>query len=392
MTTPKNTTEKTTEPQVFIKKHPIRNGKFIGVMTLNRPQALNALSFAMLGMMRTTLRQWRDDGSVVALVLHGVGERAFCSGGDIASVRGLAMNNNADDVLAFFQSEYTGQLELRAFPKPTITYGHGYTMGGGLGIMQACDHRIATQSTIMSMPEVNIGLYPDVAAAKFFGGVPLWLGRFFGMTAAMLNSRDIQDCHLADAILPDDSFDTLLASLSNLDLTGDRDGDTMAIAHLLADLSTDDLPDGNVMAHWDDIRRLCDFPSLAEAIKNMQTYRPDSTISPTISSWMQRCLDTLLAGCPNSAGLWWIMAHEGRLMSIEQILRAEMALSFHMVTEKPDFKEGVRALLIDKDRNPQWSSSWDTVDMKHLQAVWTECCMTDIEFDEIDNKGWAYEQ
>ena len=377
----------TTKPQVLIKKHPLGNGKFIGIMTLNRPEVLNALSFEMLGVMRTALREWRDDKTVVALLFNGAGERAFCSGGDIAGVRDFILNQQEDDILSFFQREYTGQLELRAFPKPTLTYGHGYAMGGGLGILQATDHRIATQNTIMAMPEVNIGLYPDVAAAKFYGGIPLWLGRFFGMTAAMLNSRDIRDCHLADAILPDNSFDDLLDALSRADLTGDGDADHKIIARVLTDLSTDDLPDGNVMPNWDDIRRLCDTPSLGDAIKNIQTYREN----PNISKWMQRCIDTLLAGCPNTAGIWWILAKEGRLMSIEGVLRAEMALSFTMVAKLPDFKEGVRAVLVDKDRNPKWSNNWNTLDMQNLQAIWTECTLTDLEFDD-GNNGWAYEQ
>ena len=166
----------------------------------------------------------------------------FVQGGDVADVRNASLNKDGDGIAKFFQWEYTGLLELRAFPKPTIAYGHGYIMGGGLGVFQATDHRIATQKTVMAMPEINIGLYPDVGAAKFFGGLPLWLCRFFGMTSAMLNSRDIQDCHLADVIVPDDSFDTVLNTLSKADLTGDRNADGETIARTLADLSTCDLP------------------------------------------------------------------------------------------------------------------------------------------------------
>ena len=381
-----------TEPSVLIKQHPLGNGKSIGMVTLNRPKSLNALTFDMFGVVRSTLRQWRDDSNIVAIMFNGSGERAFCSGGDVSAVRNLALSGKEEDIITFFQWEYTGLLELRAFPKPTIAYGHGYTMGGGLGIFQAMDHRIATQNTVMAMPEINIGLYPDVAATKFFDGIPLWLKRFLGMTSAMLNSRDIYDCHLADAIVPDNSLNTVLDALSRADLIGDRDADAITIKGVLADLAPDDLlddlPDGNVMPHWNDIRQLCHAPSLPDVIKNMQTHRQH----PDLSKWMGRCIDTLLAGCPNTAGIWWIMADEGRLMSIQQVLKTEMALSLYMTHKAPDFTEGVRAVLVDKDRNPKWSNTWDTLDMKHLQAIWTECTMTDLEFDESGNEGWAYEQ
>ena len=137
------------------------------------------------------------------------------------------------------------------------------------------------------------------------------------------------------------------------------------------------------MPHWDDIRGLYNTPSLSDTLASIKTYRQQSNLTP----WMEKCLDTLLAGCPNSAGIWWIMAQETRLMSIQEVLRIEMALSYQMVLNMPDFGEGVRAVLIDKDRNPKWSNTFDTLDMKNLQAIWTECTMTDLQFDETMHSG-----
>ncbi|MDO8695935.1 MAG: enoyl-CoA hydratase/isomerase family protein, partial [Pseudomonas sp.] len=203
---------------IFTELHG-QHGARIGVATLDATASLNALTLPMIEALSAKLTAWATEPSIVCVVLRGNGEKAFCAGGDVLDLVTAcrAQPGQVPDLARrFFADEYRLDHLIHRYPKPLLCWAHGYVMGGGMGLMQGAGVRIVTPSSRLAMPEISIGLYPDVGGSWFLARLPGKLGLFLGLTGAHINGRDALDLDLADRLLLDEQQDELLAGLQQL--------------------------------------------------------------------------------------------------------------------------------------------------------------------------------
>ncbi|HET7775216.1 MAG TPA: enoyl-CoA hydratase/isomerase family protein, partial [Azospira sp.] len=188
----------------------------VGVLTLNRPDVLNALDLATVRSLARQLTDWVDDPAIRAVLLRGTGERAFCAGGDVRALYRLNLAGSAE-VGRFFDEEYALDCQIHRYPKPTIALMDGVVMGGGMGISQGCTHRLVSERTRMAMPETAIGLFPDVGGSYFLSRLPPALAAYVGVVGETLSGADAVACGLADRMLPSGAFADLPALVAAID-------------------------------------------------------------------------------------------------------------------------------------------------------------------------------
>jgi len=335
---------------VEVQELPCREG-FLGLLTLNSPGTLNALSEAMVEQAQGALDRWAADDRICLVVLQGAGERAFCAGGNIRLLYdAMTGHGDAEAPARFFTREYQLDYSLHRFPKPVVGIGHGVVMGGGLGLLSACRYRLVTPDLTLAMPEISIGLFPDVGASWFLNRLPGRLGLFMGLTGARLNVTDTLRVGLADmALLPEDR-NTLLAQLQEQRWTGEAAADDNRLFRLLNQLPAPDyraLPQSNLEQHEQAIARLSAGDELPAVVDQLL----DSDID---SDWWRTCIDTLRGGCPVSAWLVWTQLKKAQQMSLKDVFRMELAMALEC-SRRPDLPEGIRARMVDKDQKPAWS-------------------------------------
>ncbi len=327
------------------------DGHRLGLIRLNRPGSLNALDLSMVELMLEQLLQWRDDPVIVAVFIDAAGSKAFCAGGDVQSMYRSAVESPGGPCLyteKFFEQEYRLDYLLHQFPKPVIGWGEGIVMGGGLGIFAACSQRVVTESSRIAMPEITIALYPDVGGSYFLNRMPGQCGLFLALTASSINAGDCLYAGLADYFIAASKRDALVEAL--LQLPWQEGGDIeRLVAECCAAIAAGDqqsIPESQLAVHRDSIDRLCSGDKLAAIIAAFSAMESDD-------QWLLRARDGLLRGSPLAA-LWIFQQLQlCREMPLADVFRSEMQLSTNVV-RYPEFAEGVRALMIDKDKNPRW--------------------------------------
>ncbi len=332
------------------------SGQFrLGVATLNRPKSLNALGRDMIGALLDQLPRWAEDPNIVAVWLDGEGDRAFCAGGDVVQVY-LAMTSDDEDTeataLDYFSHEYRLDHLIHVYPKPLICWGDGIVMGGGLGLMAGAGTRVVTERTRIAMPEVTIGLFPDVGGSWFLNRMPGHTGRFIGLTGAQLNATDALFAGLADRFIPHQEQEHVLQALRDEHWSGDPHQDQARLDRLLRRFShlgngkRHAMPESPLRRHFDRISELVDHPTLAETVHAITglTDRDD---------WLQKAAATLRHGSPTAAHVINEQLMRARHWSLAETFRHELVLALNCC-RLGEFQEGVRALLIDKDRKPHW--------------------------------------
>lgn len=359
----------TADASVLFSTEPTDCGHLIGVMTLNTPKSLNALSVEMCQLLAQQLEQWEGDEQVVALLLKGAGDKAFCAGGDI---RKLYDSMSIDAPLPnpyateFFGHEYRLYRQMHFYSKPLILWGDGIIMGGGMGLMAGCSHRLVTERTRFAMPEVTIGLFPDASGSWFLQHMPAKTGLFLGLTGAMCNGSDALLANLAEYPVASSDYDAVIQSLKQSDWQVaasrtdkcDNNSAHSIVSRVLAAQPIAELPASKLAIHWQSIQQLMNSGGLGDIDALLQSDAALAKIDTEFAndSWTQRAVDTYRHGCPVTAALTYALYYKVTDLSLEQVLYLEANVAVHCAAN-PDFKEGVRALLIDKDRNPQWSRS-----------------------------------
>lgn len=338
------------EPVVCFEELPTCGSGRIGVARLNAPKSLNALSLEMIELLSERLDAWEQDDDVVAVWLEGAGDKAFCAGGDVVALyRSLQEDARSEFPAAYFAAEYALDYRLHTYPKPLMVWGDGIVMGGGLGLMAGGFQRLATETTRIAMPEITIGLYPDIGASWFLARMPKGIGAYLGLTGAQLNARDALDLGLADRFVPRERRDELLAALTEADY-GERDIASCRAAVMRELGRFEDrrqAPQGQVWRHRDHIQSLLGCGDVSEAVAHVLA---DNSDDPWLSANRAR----LEVGCPMTAHLVWQMLERHCHSSLAEAFREELGLSVQ-VCYQGDVGEGVRALLIDKDKQPHWS-------------------------------------
>jgi len=359
----------TQEAPVLFDTEPTECGHLIGIMTLNTPKSLNALSVEMCQLLAQQLEQWQNDDQIVALVLKGAGDKAFCAGGDIRKLYD-SMSTSAPlpnpYATEFFGHEYRLYRQMHFYPKPLILWGDGIIMGGGMGLMAGCSHRLVTERTRFAMPEVTIGLFPDASGSWFLQRMPAKTGLFLGLTGAMCNGNDALLSNLAEYAVASSDYDAVIQSLKQSDwqvAAGSTDKCRNNSAHsivsrALAAQPAAELPASKLATYWKPIQQLMNSGGLGDINALLQSDEALAKLDTDFAadSWTQRAVDTYRQGCPVTVALTYALYHKVTDLSLEQVLYLEANVAVHCAAN-PDFKEGVRALLIDKDRNPQWSRS-----------------------------------
>ena len=305
----------------------IRKQGVAGRITFTRPQALNALGHQMALDIHAALRDWKDDPTVKLVIIDAEGDRAFCAGGDIAAVYHAAITGDHAEGQRFFFDEYRMNAEIANYPKPVVAFMQGFVMGGGVGVGGHASHRVVGDTTRIAMPESGIGLIPDVGGSWLLGRAPGHLGEYLMLTADRMGPGDAINAGFADLYLPEADWPALIETLA---ATGDLSalqGQTPPEAQLTArDLSA--------FAGAE----VADIIAALEAQGDEQALKPIRRNSPMSMA----------------AGLRLVRAAR-QDTRIEDSLAREYRFT-HRATQDGDFVEGVRAQVIDKDRNPQWTA------------------------------------
>ena len=335
------------------------NGKRIGVATLNVEKTLNAISLEMVDLLDAQLRAWAGDPQIAMVLLQAAGEKAFCAGGDLQGLYRTMLDQHASGQSAdiksnpyacdFFEREYRLDYLIHTYPKPMLAWAHGIVMGGGIGLMAGASHRVVTEKSRLAMPEITIGLYPDVGGTWFLNRMPGQLGLFLALTGASFGAADAIFTRLADYQLEHSQKQALLATLLEQPWDGKQDDVLLTRALLAAEQQAQPAfaaAPTPLRQHFELIHQLCSAPTLDEVVHNIVGLQTDD-------AWLQKGIATLVAGSPASAWLSHALQKRALHMSLAEVFRLEYVVSLHCAA-RTDFAEGIRALIIDKDRQPKW--------------------------------------
>lgn len=343
------------EPAVLVETLVGFGGKSIGVLTLNVASTLNSLNGEMVAILLERLTIWQSDDSIACVVIKAAGDKAFCAGGDVQALHQSSSDNPSGPCTYaenFFEREYRMNYLLHNYQKPVVCWGHGIVMGGGLGVLAACSHRVVTATTRIAMPEVTIALFPDVGGSWFLNKMPGSTGLFLAITAASINAADALYTEIADALIDHEHLAEILSALQATEWSDHAEKNKALINVLLRQYngqSERELAMGNVEKHRELIQQLCDDDDIEQTISNIVNIETDD-------KWLLRARDGLVGGSP--LAVLWIHRQLliSRNYSLKQVFQSELQLATNIMRH-PEFAEGVRALLIDKDRNPQWQYS-----------------------------------
>ncbi|MSQ58991.1 MAG: enoyl-CoA hydratase/isomerase family protein [Betaproteobacteria bacterium] len=348
-------TEQTSAPVLF-EEHLSTNGARIGVALLNAERSLNALTLRMIDLLGERLRAWASDPEIVLVILEGAGERAFCAGADLHQMHKTILAHHAspqcEDILGnayaldFFTREYRLDYLIHTYPKPVLSWARGVVMGGGVGLAVGASHRVVTEHARVAMPEINIGLYADVGGSWFLNRAPGKTGLFLALTAAQLNASDAIFAGLADYQVEYAQKAQIMARILQHEWKGSAQANRHSLTSLLLEFAAKDLAHGPLRQHFGLVNTLCaqaDIAGIVAAITGLKTE----------DAWLNRAAATLAAGSPGTAALSAALQQRLRLCSLAEVFRAELVASL-VCAARPDLAEGIRALLIDKDRHPRW--------------------------------------
>ncbi|WNC08470.1 enoyl-CoA hydratase/isomerase family protein [Pseudomonas coleopterorum] len=317
----------------------------IGHLTLNRPAGLNALTLDMIRVLRGYLDAWALDPHIHAVVLRGAGDRGFCAGGDI---RNLYLSYRGHEALheVFFDEEYALDQCLHQYRKPVLALLDGYTLGGGMGLAQAAELRVVTERSKLGMPEVAIGYFPDVGASYFLSRIPGEIGTYLGVTGVQIEAADALYCGLADWYLESDRLTLLDERLDRLQWGDNPLKDLQGVLARLGVQSLPDAPLHRLRPAIDHFFSQDDLTSLVEQLENVNV--ADS------QQWAQNTAQLMRTRSPVAMAVTLELLRRGRHLSLDDCFALELHLNRQWF-EQGDLIEGVRALLIDKDKNPRWN-------------------------------------
>lgn len=307
-----------------------------GIISMNKPSTIHALTLAMVHAMTQQLQAWANDPVIEIILIDHAEGRGFCSGGDINLLRKSALEDDGVSGRRFFHDEYQLNHLMFSYPKPIVAFMDGITMGGGVGISQPARYRVATEATRFAMPETGIGLFPDVGGGWYLSRLPDRIGQYLALTGARIDGAEALATGIATHYLPADKLAEAKAQIAA------KPEDVEAI---LASLSIAP-PPAKLLAHRDDIARLFASDRYEEVLAALATNGSD---------WAKAQLTTLATKSPQTCKV--------ALRQLRQSLACptfadNMVMEYRIasrVLTLPDFTEGVRAVIVDKDNSPKWN-------------------------------------
>jgi len=330
-----------TEPTVIVE-----TAGRVGLITLNRPKALNALSLEMIRALTATLLAWRDDPAVLAVAIRGMGKEgvfgAFCAGGDIRFFHQAALAGNPE-LEDFFTEEYALNHLIHTYPKPYIAFMDGICMGGGMGISQGASLRVVTERSKLAMPETNIGLFPDVGGGYFLSRCAGHLGEYLALTGRMLQGKEALAAGLADGHIESQRLPNLWASLATTPFENGEAVQRWVQSHLQAAVPAAPWPMAEVNAVFG-------LPDVKAMVAALEAGRSD---------WAKDTLQVLRQRSPLMLHVVLEQVRRARAMGLADDLRLERGLVRRCFHLRPgaasETVEGIRALAVDKDHAPKWN-------------------------------------
>jgi len=326
----------------------------VAVARLVRKQRLNSLLLETINQLKNQLQTWLADDQIKCIVLDSSDSRAFCAGADITVLRQSIIDNNdkpntyAQD---FFTNEYRLDHMLHTAQKPIVVWGQGIVMGGGLGLMNGCSHRIGTPSTKLAMPEITIGLFPDAGGTELLSSLPRSVGLFAGLTGCQLGAGDALQLGLLDHVVDSESKGDIFNAIEDIDWLNDAHDNANLLSILLTTFECDhELPEPMLLAA-DEFEQL--IPSSTDAHEFFHQFE-NSVDQKWSNEWLATSTGNYKNGSPLTGRIFFEQMSRANGMSLEDMFRMELNIAMQCI-QQPDFVEGVRALLIDKDKNPKWS-------------------------------------
>ncbi|CEG56376.1 enoyl-CoA hydratase/isomerase family protein [Legionella fallonii] len=312
----------------------------LGVITLNRPTALNALTLSMIMELQKQLVLWKEDDSLCAVVVRATSGNAFCAGGDVRWLYNTGRNNQAEQ-MQFFWHEYRLNHFIHQFGKPYISLMDGITMGGGVGISLHGSHPVASERFVFAMPETSIGFFPDIGASHLLARCPGSLGMYLGLTGNRLGSQDALQAGLVKYTIASEQMQSVINDLLSIDLSKEvHTRVTQCLNKYNKVLGEEELTSINPLINS------CFSQSTVESIRK--------SLSSCKDAWAEKIDNTLNQKCPLSLKITLHQLQKAKGLSLAECLKMDFDLVGHFMKDN-DFYEGVRALLIDKDKNPQWN-------------------------------------
>ena len=310
-----------------------RDGR-VGRILLNRPRLLNTLTLDMVRAMTAALIAYRDDPHVHAVVVEGAGDRAFCAGGDIRALREGQLSGDRAGVEEFFREEYDLNLLISAFPKPYIALIDGICMGGGIGVSVHGPYRVATEHAMFAMPETAIGFFPDIGGTFFLPRLPGQLGVYLGLTGLRTTGADAVHAGFATHYVSRANLPALSAALA-------------AIGPAALGRFAEPLPPYSLAPHVEAIDRCCSANTIGEIA---------ARLAAEPGEWAKPALEAFHHVSPTAMAFTLEAFRRAANMTLKDALHAEFLLT-RTTMAYPDFAEGVRAMVVDKDRQPKWRPS-----------------------------------
>lgn len=328
----------TDAPEIFFNDAEGEGGT-VGHIILNRPKALNALTFTMCRGILEHLNRWKGDKKIKAVTIKGSGDRAFCAGGD---VRALYENRDKpiDALTPFFKQEYAMNAVLHHFPKPYVAFLHGVTMGGGVGVSLHGSHRIAAHNLVFAMPETGIGFFPDVGTAYFLSRCKDHLGFYLGLTGSAIDASDAYQLGIVQHIVKASDFDAIENALQTTAFDPDAH---KAVTQLIQPFHTP-LPESDLWRNRQDINHCFSNHTVEDIIQACEK---------SSNPFCNQASQVLKTRSPHSLRITLDYLTRARSMRFDQVIAHDYTLVQNFLSGN-DFFEGVRAALVDRDQNPQW--------------------------------------
>ncbi|MEM7744995.1 MAG: enoyl-CoA hydratase/isomerase family protein [Pseudomonadota bacterium] len=316
----------------------------LGLITLNRPKALNALTHGMVGALDAQLDAWAGDDSIAVVAIRGAGEKAFAAGGDIRALYDAGQGGaTGARNFRFFADEYRLNTKIKRYSKPYVAIMDGIVMGGGVGVSIHGMRRIAGDRTVFAMPETGIGLFPDVGGTYFLPRLPGEVGMWLGLTGARLKTADAVACGICDFHVPSPEMDELVDALARIDI-GDREPQE-AIDWIIEGFARMSDAETVLDHHHERIDRCFGAGNVEEVIEALREEDHD---------WAGEQLCAIGMKSPTSTRIAFRQIRDGADLDFEDCMRLEYRLARYCMLH-PDFYEGVRATILDKDAAPNWS-------------------------------------
>ena len=334
----------------------------LGHITLNRPKALNALTYAMCEKITKLLLEWQDNSEIGAVLIDGAGDRAFCAGGDVILLHdsGKAGDSRAEE---FWRIEYALNELIHCYSKPYISLIDGFVMGGGVGLSVHGRYRVAGDATVFAMPETGIGYFPDVGGTFFLPRLGMSVGQWLGLTGARLNVGQTCDIGIANLYVPTDKHSDLIEALGMADL----DGTDSRVNKVLEAFS-------QVPPAHDAIPKAIKAFNCGSVPEILLSLDRDN------SEWAAKQAKNIRRKSPIAMCVTFEALKRGINMTFRQVMTQELDISLNFLRTQ-DFYEGIRSQLIDKDRKPKWShSSVDEVSPAQVEQLFRKTANPPQEF------------